>query len=235
MRRVLVLRHVPWEGPGLVATALADGAPDVLVVDRIVAGDAAPELPPTRDLAGLVVMGGPMNADDDARYPGLRAERRLLAQAVDADVPVLGVCLGMQLLARALGAPVHAGHGTELGFAPVDVLAPDPVLDALGPRPTVLHWHSDMAELPAGATPLAATPTTPVQAFRAGSALGLQFHLEMDDALLAAWLAAGPAAAELAEHGVHDLPDQAARALPGLAPRALVGLGAFAAAVRERA
>ncbi len=235
MRHVLVLQHVPWEGPGLVAAALAHGAPGIGVRSRTVAHDAAPDLPPARELAGLVVLGGPMNADDDVRHPGLPAERRLLANAVDADVPVLGVCLGMQLLARSLGAPVHAGHGTELGFGPVEVLAADPVLDPLGARPTVLHWHSDAADLPAGATLLATTPTTPVQAFRAGSALGLQFHLEMDDALLAAWLGAPPAAAELAAHGVDDLADQAARTLPDLAPRALAGLAAFAAAVQERA
>ncbi|KGM14647.1 hypothetical protein N867_18285, partial [Actinotalea fermentans ATCC 43279 = JCM 9966 = DSM 3133] len=166
-RPLLVLQHAPWEGPALVARALAARAPGVELVTRSVLDHAAPDLPAPADLAGLVVLGGPMGADDDARHPGLAAERSLLARAVDADLPVLGVCLGMQLLARALGAAVHAGHGTEIGFAPVEVLADDPVLRPLGPAPTVLHWHSDAAELPSGATLLARSTVTPVQAFRA--------------------------------------------------------------------
>jgi len=233
-RPVLVLQHAPWERPGLIAQVLADDAPGVPVLTRTVVSDAAAELPAATDLAAIVVMGGPMNADDDARYPGLATERRLLADAVAADVPVLGVCLGMQLLARALGAAVHRGHGTELGFAPVTVGAPDPVLSPLGPRPTVLHWHSDAADLPFGATLLAATTTTPVQAFRAGSALGLQFHLEMTDTLLAEWLGS-PMAADLVDHGVTDLPSQSAVALPALRAGALLGLGTFATAALERA
>lgn len=234
LRPVLVLEHAPWERPGLIARALAAGAPDVPVVTRTVVSDDDPDLPAVGDLAALVVMGGPMNADDDARFPGLAAERRLLAAAVDADVPVLGVCLGMQLLARALGADVHPGHGTEIGFAPVTISAPDPVLSPLGPRPTVLHWHSDAADLPSGATLLAATTATPVQAFRAGSALGLQFHVEMTDALLTEWLA-GPMAADLARHAVTDLPAQADAFLPPLRAGALLGLGAFVDDVLERA
>jgi GMP synthase (glutamine-hydrolysing) len=233
-RTVLVIQHAPWESPGLITPVLAGTAPMVPVRTATVLDERRPELPATRDLAGLVVMGGPMNADDDARHPGLAAERRLLADAVDADVPVLAVCLGMQLLARALGAAVHPEAGTEIGFDPVDVLADDPVLAPLGPRPHVLHWHSDAADLPDGATLLASTPTTPVQAFRAGSALGLQFHLEMSADLVTEWLVAPPMVADLARHGVMDLADQASAALPTLAPRAVVGLSAFAAAVRAR-
>lgn len=229
-RPLLVLQHHPWEGPGLVARAVHD----VPRTTRIVLDDADPILPAARDLAGLVVMGGAMAADDDVRYPGLAAERRLLAEAVAADVPVLGVCLGMQLLAHALGSPVHRGHGTEIGFGPVDVVAPDPVLEPLGPRPSVLHWHSDAVDLPAGATLLASSAATPVQAFRAGSALGLQFHLEMDPALLADWLAVAPMVADLHAHGVTDLAAQGAEVLPDLVPRATAGVAHFAEAVRAR-
>ena len=234
-RAVLVLQHAAWEGPGLVAPALAATAPAVPVVTRTVVEESAPDLPDAAALAGLVVLGGPMNADDDARFPGLRAERYLLAAAVDAGVPVLGVCLGMQLLARALGARVHAGHGTEVGFAPVDVVAPDPVLAPSGPRPTVLHWHSDAADLPAGATLLAGSGVTPVQAFRAGSAVGLQFHLEMTPDLLGEWLAVPAVAAEAAAAGgAAALARAAENTLPLLMPGALRGLSAFAGAVRDR-
>jgi len=144
----------------------------------------------------------------------------------------------MQLLARALGAPDNPAHGTEIGFAPLDVVAADPVLDPLGGRPTVLHWHGDAAELPAGARLLASSALTPVQAFRAGSALGLQFHLEVDPGLLAAWLDEPTMARDLGRRGVPDrqgVSDQAARALPLLVPAAEVGLAAFAAQVRTAA
>ena len=233
-RPILVLQHAPWEGPALVARALAERAPEVALVVRSVLDDAAPDLPAPGDLAGLVVLGGPMGADDDAAHPGLPAERALLAGAVDADVPVLGVCLGMQLLARALGARVHPGHGTEIGFAPVDVVADDPVLRPLGPAPTVLHWHSDAADLPAGATLLARSARTPVQAFRLGSALGLQFHLELDARDLEAWLAS-PAATDLPPHGPDELRARAATTFPAIVPLALRGLATFAEAVRARA
>jgi GMP synthase (glutamine-hydrolysing) len=229
-RPVLVLTHAPWETPGLVADALAGVRLDV----RTVLDDPEPGLPAPSDLAGLVVMGGPQDADDDARHPGLAAERALLAGAVEADVPVLGVCLGMQLLAIALGAALHRGHGTEIGFAPVDVPARDPVLAPLGPRPTVLHWHHDAVDLPVGATLLAATPHTPVQAFRAGSALGLQFHVEVDALLLRRWLATPAMVGGLAAGEAARVAADGARVLPGLLAAAGAGLGAFAAAVGER-
>ncbi|GIG37742.1 type 1 glutamine amidotransferase [Cellulomonas pakistanensis] len=230
-RPVLVLTHVAHEGPGLVARAL-DGLP---ITTRTVLDDPEPRLPAVADLAGLVVMGGPMDADDDAGHPGLVAERRLLAEAVDAGVPTLGVCLGMQLLALALGAPLHRRHGTEIGFAPVDVVAHDPLLAPAGPRPTVLHWHSDAVDLPAGATLLASTTTTPVQAFRAGSAVGTQFHLEVDAGVLDLWLSTPQMVADL-EPGEADAIRLGSRQhLAALRPGADLGLASFADAVRERA
>jgi GMP synthase (glutamine-hydrolysing) len=229
--------HVPWETPTLIDVALA-GVP---TVRRTIVDESAPALPHVTELGGLVVMGGPQDANDDTNHPGLSAERRLLAEAVDADVPVLGVCLGMQLLGLALGARLHLRHGTEIGFAPIELTtagARDPVLSPLTPEeggaPVVLHWHTDAVELPAGATLLAASSATPVQAFRAGSALGTQFHPEADDSLLASWLALPRMISGLSSDHVARIDRDGATHLPGLRPRALAGLGTFAAAVRDR-
>ncbi|KGM14291.1 type 1 glutamine amidotransferase [Cellulomonas bogoriensis] len=236
MRRpLLVLQHAPWEGPGLVAVAVSHHAVGVPVHTRTVLDDADAALPRASSLAGLVVMGGPMSADDDLSHPGLPAERRLLAEAVQAHVPVLGVCLGMQLLAVALGADLHHRHGTEIGFAPVDVRAPDPVLGPLGPDPTVLHWHGDAVGLPPSSTLLASTSTTPVQAFRAGSAVGLQFHVEVDEELLGTWLGEPAMTDGVDPAVVAQVRADARRTLPGLVPHALTGLAAFVEAVAARA
>ncbi len=228
VRPVLVLTHVPHEGPGLIAAGI-DGPLRI----RTVLHDAEPRLPALDEVSGVVVMGGPMDADDE-RFPGLVVERRLLADAVDADVPVLGVCLGMQVLALALGSRLHLRHGTEIGFAPVDVVAEDLVLGALGDRPTVLHWHSDAVDLPAGATLLASTPTTPVQAFRAGSALGLQFHPEVTASMLDLWLGTPDMTAALDPDEVDAVRAGGARHLPTLVPAAEKAFAAFGELVRTR-
>lgn len=236
---VLILQHVPVEGPGLIASAL--DLRDVPWQVRTVLDDASPELPDPRSLAGLVVLGGPAGALDDAEHPGLAAERALLADATAADVPVLGVCLGMQLLAVALGAELRPRHGTELGFAPVAVTGDgirDPnlypiVVDATA-DPEVLHWHADAVDAPPGAVVLASTPITPVQAFRAGSAVGLQFHLEIDEALLARWLADDAMVAGLSDEQIEAVRTGGVRRLPSLAPRGLVAFDTFAQAARTR-
>lgn len=229
-RPVLVLTHVAHEGPGLIARAL-DGVP---LRTRTVVDDPAPRLPAVADLAGLVVMGGPQDADDDAGHPGLAAERRLLAEAVDAGVPTLGVCLGMQLLALALGSRLRRRSGTEIGFAPIEVVAPDPLLAAAGPAPTVLHWHSDSVDLPEGATLLARSDVTPVQAFRAGSAVGVQFHLEVEPTVLDLWLTTPVMTADLEPGDADAIRLGSRQHLTALRPAAELGLAAFASAVRER-
>jgi GMP synthase (glutamine-hydrolysing) len=235
-RPVLVLMHARWETLGLIETAL-DGMPTLC---RVILDEPSSELLRASELGGLVVMGGPQDADDDVGHPGLAAERRLLSEAVDAEVPVLGVCLGMQLLALALGAKLHRRHGTEIGFAPVELTsagASDPVLGPLeraSRPPVVLHWHSDAVELPAGATLLARSPATPVQAFRAGSALGVQFHPEADTALLGTWLETAQMLDGLAPSEVARIDQDRAAYLPRLRAPALAGLGQYAAAVRAR-
>lgn len=232
MRPALILTHAPHEGPGLIGAAL--GAPYRV---RTVLDDPAPRLPGVDELSGLVVMGGPMDADDVAGHPGLTAERALIAAAVDAGVPVLGVCLGMQLLGLALGAPLRRRAGSELGFGPVELVADDPVLSALGPvgsSPTVLHWHSDAVELPDGASLLARSEVTPVQAFRAGSALGIQFHLEVGADQLDLWLATPEMVGELEADDVDALRAAAAAHLPSLTVAATSVVAAFADQVRGR-
>ncbi|WP_371525515.1 type 1 glutamine amidotransferase [Streptomyces sp. NBC_01283] len=195
-RTVLILQHVEVEKPGLILEALEGSGLHVDVLNLIdTPGASARDLPPVTELAGLVVMGGPMNADDLAGHPALKLERDLLADALRAGVPTLGVCLGAQLLARAQDMPVRSGaalgRGSEIGWAPLrDVDRDDPVVGPLADAPGVLHWHGDRI-IPADSTRvLARTETTECQAFRAGpAAWGLQFHLEVTPELLDDWLA----------------------------------------------
>ena len=211
---VLVLTHAPHEGPGLIGRLL--GVPYRI---RTVVDDPDATLPGADEIAGLVVMGGPMDADDVRGHPGLATETRLIAAAVAAGLPVLGVCLGMQLLGLALGSSLFRRAGQEVGFGPVDLVADDPLLSALGPAgssPTVVHLHADAVELPEGATLLASTQTTPVQAFRSGSALGIQFHVELEASHLDLWLSTPDMVSELSDEEVGRIRADGAAALPGL-------------------
>ncbi|HWC08404.1 MAG TPA: type 1 glutamine amidotransferase, partial [Solirubrobacterales bacterium] len=147
-------------------------------------------LPPPEEVAGAVFLGGPMNVDEVVRFPGLAAEREWIAAAVERGLPLLGICLGAQLLARALGAEVRPSPRWELGFGEVRVHDPeDPLLGALAPGLEVLHWHGDVFDLPAGAHHLASSAQTENQAFRVNNAWGVLFHPEADFALVEAWLA----------------------------------------------
>jgi len=224
---LLAIQHVSWEGPHRILDACA--GLEVRTVEPL-AGDS---LPGHAEISAALVMGGPMNVDEVDRYPGLMAEREWLAEALREQMPVLGICLGAQLLARALGAEVRAGEGAEIGFAPVEIHDPaDPILGALAPRTTVLHWHGDVFDLPDGAARLASSAKTELQAFRRGNAWGVLFHPEADAALVDAWLAepemAGEARAALGPGAAAELRRQAGEAQGPLTDRSTPGFRAFA-------
>ncbi len=151
-------------------------------------GDPVPDLLEA-DL--VVAMGGPMSVNDQARHPWLTEEKQQIARAVGAGVPFFGVCLGAQLLAASLGAPVRAGEVPEVGVLAVELTRAgraDPVLSVLDEGFPVLQWHGDTFALPAGAVHLGLSAAYANQAFRIGqTAYGLQFHLEVTADMLEEW------------------------------------------------
>jgi GMP synthase (glutamine-hydrolysing) len=199
--RCVVLQHAPTEGPERLR-ALVEQAGVPVEVRALHTGAPVPRSLPADDL--LVVMGGPMGVADvgDPAYPFLRDEVALLRERLAADGPVLGVCLGAQLLAHAAGARVYPNMRPspaptrvyEVGWAPVDLAVattpPEPALAGLGAQEMMLHWHGDTFDLPSGAVHLASTPACPNQAFRLGRALALQFHPELELGTVEDWLRA---------------------------------------------
>ena len=187
MIEVYAFRHVGFEHLGLIAPALQSRGLAVQYVDMF---DGAP--PPERigDAAGLIFMGGPMSANDDLPY--LRAELALIEQAAQAGTPVLGVCLGAQLIAKALGARVYRNPVKEIGWFPVwwtPAAASDPLFTGLSAPETVFHWHGETFDLPPAAEWLARSEACAHQAFRVGTNVyGLQFHLEVAPEMISDWV-----------------------------------------------
>ncbi len=188
----VVVQHAPHEGPGLVAHALGEFG----VAWRVCRLDLGDVLPRVDAVGGVVVMGGAMGVHDDEAFGWLAPERRLLAASVDAGLPVLGVCLGAQQLAAALGAPVVTGPEPEIGTGAVTLTEEgigDPVLGPEGPTLPAVHWHGDTFDIPDGALRLASSDRYLNQAFRYGRrAYGLQFHVEVDRELADLWTAELP-------------------------------------------
>jgi GMP synthase-like glutamine amidotransferase len=176
LMRMAVLQHVPFEGPAAIADwAAAHGIE--LAVAHLYRGDPLPTL---AGLNMLTVMGGPMSANDEAIFPWLSPEIALVRSAIGAGKIVLGVCLGAQIIAKALGAKVYAAGQKEIGWFPVRRAEAASALFAGAPETfTAFHWHGETFDLPPGALRLAHTPATPNQAFAiGGTVLGLQFHIE---------------------------------------------------------
>jgi len=185
--RVVVFQHLECEHPGIWRDFLREDGADVATVEL----DQGETIPSLDGADALLVFGGPMNVDEHARFPWLVPETAAIREAALGGLPVFGVCLGAQLLARALGAPVTRNPLPEVGLLDVDLTeagASDPLFAGWPRRASVVQWHSDTFALPAGATLLATSPACRHQAFRYGSrAYGLQFHPEVTADMVAEW------------------------------------------------
>lgn len=193
MRRALVIQHLACEGPARLRPLLERRG---YGIDTCHAFDGQ-TVPTTLTHDLLVVMGGSMGVADigDAKYPFLSAETALLKSALQKNQPVLGICLGAQLLAHAAGAVVQPNRKDgvivrEVGWAPVDFLGADhrPELVGIRAREIMLHWHGDTFAIPTGAVHLASTPNCANQMFRLPRQVGIQFHPEIDAHSIAEWV-----------------------------------------------
>ena len=185
--QALVIMHVESEGPGRLGARLRAGGARLDFV-RMHRHGVLPLYFNGYD--AVLSLGGPMSVADPDYHAFLVQERLLHRRAITAGAPALGVCLGAQLIAGALGAKVTRAPHKELGFSPVTLTAAgraDPLFQGLPPVFPVLQWHEDTFELPPGAVLLATNDLCPHQAFRCNNAYGLQFHLEMDRDMVADW------------------------------------------------
>jgi GMP synthase (glutamine-hydrolysing) len=190
MANVLLIGHDPNETFGVAASTLSASGMNVL--QHRATSDGA--LPAVDDVAGVIVFGGAMNVDMTDEHPYLAEERDFVRAAVGNGIPFLGICLGAQMLARALEGRVYPAGIRELGFnalRPTPEASDDPLLSVFADGDMVFHWHEDTFELPHGAVLLARGDDVHMQAFRMGEkAWGMQFHLEVDRPELELWLKA---------------------------------------------
>jgi GMP synthase-like glutamine amidotransferase len=188
MKPVAIFRHVAYEGPGFLARFLDECRIPWLLI-RIDAGDPVPQ--DATAFSGLVFMGGPMSVNDD--LPWIAAELQLIRHAVGRDVPVLGHCLGAQLMARALGGAVVLNRYKEIGWGPVVAEDNNTARSWLGSvrEFDAFHWHGETFNLPMGAAPVLTSRHCTNQGFAVGKHLGLQCHIEMTADMIGKWCEMG--------------------------------------------
>ena len=174
--RAHYLQHVPFEGPGSIRSWLQAAGYDVTHTRLFEAAD----FPDAKIIDLLVIMGGPMSVNDEDEFPWLVAEKEFIRKVIGLGKPVLGICLGAQLIASAMGARVFPNPVKEIGWFPIyGVVAGDGSVFRFPAAQTVFHWHGETFDLPSGAKRLAGSEGCENQAFQLGeSVIGLQFHLE---------------------------------------------------------
>jgi len=190
MKSVMVLQHIACETPGIFLDLLRERKRPIETV-RLHEGDRAPET--LSRYAGVLVMGGPMSVNDEADYPWLKAEDRLLKEAIAADLPTLGICLGSQLIAKAAGGTVRRGPRKEIGWYEVRLTPAarhDRLFGELPETVEVFQWHGEYFDTPPGALNLASSELYRCQAFSIGrNVFGLLFHLEVTGRMVREWVA----------------------------------------------
>lgn len=220
-REVLAIRHVYFEDLGSFERVLGDRGRPVRYVDVGFARVGA--LNPT-SASLMVILGGPINACDDARYPTLAPIAALIEKRIAAGLPTLGICLGAQLIARVLGARVYAAGHKEIGWSPLtltDAGRASPLRHVDGASTSMLHWHGDTFELPPGATRLASTPLCENQAFAWGeNVLGLQCHPEVRADRFEPWLIGNAGELDAAGIDINALRAETAQHAPRLETQA---------------
>ena len=232
------LYHDASEGAGLIGETLKAQGIDFRPV-HLYEGEGLPR--DTSDLEGLVIMGGPMDVDDIGQFPFLLPEIQLIEKVLSEKKPALGVCLGSQHLAKALGARVYPNKQREVGWHPVTLTAAakvDPLFSKFPDPMDVLHWHGDTFDLPSGAVQLARSTRCENQAFRWGdSVYALQFHVEATPAMVSTWCASadGKAYASGAGESAEAVVASTPRAFERIEPHARAFLKNYANAVLNKA
>ncbi len=193
---VLILKNIPAEGPGTIEDFLREQGIPYRIVEL---GKEA--IPPSGEFDTLVMMGGPMSVHDEEIYPYIKREMELVREFIAKGKRVFGVCLGAQIMAKALGAEVYAGPEKEIGWYDIELTEDgirDPLINKLAVHPRagdfwkrfkVFHWHGETFDIPAGAVRLAKSGIYPNQGFRFGSnAYAFQFHIEVKKEMIYEWL-----------------------------------------------
>ncbi|MCE1225872.1 MAG: type 1 glutamine amidotransferase [Geobacteraceae bacterium] len=191
--------HIIQNDPEVPPGNLAENLADQRVAFRLLHAYRNEELPDPAEISALIVLGGAMGANDDDRFPFLSPLKQLIQSCLAHAIPYLGICLGGQLLAAAMGTQVVSCRWEELGTLQVTLThkgEADPLFHGIPSPFNTFQWHHDSFDLPAGATLLASSPVCPHQAFRIGSnAWGLQFHPEVTEQIIRTWAAWDPATA----------------------------------------
>lgn len=185
---VLIIKHVEIEGPGLIEDCLNEEK----ILYQILNLEREPHLPKPDECTGVVILGGPMNVYEEDRYPFLREEDLFIKEVIQRGKATLGVCLGAQLIAKALGAKVTKAPVKEIGWFDVSLTeagSRDPLFSSLPKTFSVFQWHGDTFDLPSAGKLMATSNLIPHQAFRYGeNVYGLQFHLEVTEEMIREWM-----------------------------------------------
>jgi len=189
MKKILVCQHVAYEILGTLNPLFKQNGFRIRYVNF---GRFPDQKPSLEGYDGLVILGGPMNTDQQHEFPHLSEEVKMVQKALEMDIPILGICLGAQLIAQALGAKVGRNPQREIGWKEVFLTEEgknDPVMKHFGANEKIFHWHGDRFEIPRDALHLAYSQLCQNQAFRYGDKVyGFQFHLEVDEPMVERWL-----------------------------------------------